>query len=59
MPTNVDGPKCPHCGEAAEAEFVDIGVGEQRVTPWYCAPCQWTEDDDPAMYAVMSALRTF
>lgn len=40
---------CPNCGAACEAEFVDIGVGEQRVEPWYCPSCHWIEpqpDDD-------------
>lgn len=59
MPTNLDGPRCPICGEPAEAEFVDIGVGEQQVTPWYCAPCQWTEGDDTALLTCLSALGTF
>lgn len=35
--------KCPMCGAKCEAEFVDIGVGEQRVTPWGCLSCHWTE----------------
>lgn len=26
-----------------EADFVDIGVGEQRVSPWGCPACHWVE----------------
>ena len=28
--------KCKHCGQEKEAEFVDIGIGSQQVTPWQC-----------------------
>jgi alkyl sulfatase BDS1-like metallo-beta-lactamase superfamily hydrolase len=28
-----------------DAEFVDIGVGQQQVTPWECWSCQWTQGD--------------
>jgi hypothetical protein len=31
---------CPFCGTTAEAEYVDIGVGDERVTPWGCPECQ-------------------
>lgn len=31
--------KCPYCGEEAEAEFVDIGVGLQQSTPYGCPSC--------------------
>lgn len=27
---------CQHCGCEMEAEFVDIGVGEQQVSDWQC-----------------------
>lgn len=42
---------CPDCGGTdLEAEFVDIGVGEQQVTPYHCNTCGWQErnpyDDD-------------
>jgi hypothetical protein len=30
---------CPYCGEECEAEFVDIGVGMQQVTPYECHKC--------------------
>jgi ssDNA-binding Zn-finger/Zn-ribbon topoisomerase 1 len=38
------GVKCPNCGQDAEADFVDIGVGEQRVSPWGCPHCHWIEN---------------
>lgn len=31
-----NGPKCPWCGLATDAEFVDIGVGYQQVTGGFC-----------------------
>ena len=34
---------CPQCGEKAEADFVDIGVGEQQVSPYYCPNCGWCQ----------------
>lgn len=31
---------CPYCGSTQiDAEYVDIGVGHQRVTPFYCYAC--------------------
>lgn len=30
---------CPHCGGEAYAEYVDIGVGYQQVTPAVCGTC--------------------
>lgn len=27
---------CKHCGCEMEAEFVDIGIGQQQVTDWQC-----------------------
>jgi hypothetical protein len=32
-------PKCPYCGAPADAEFVDVEVGFQQVTPWTCTKC--------------------
>lgn len=40
--------KCPHCGHECEADFVDIGVGEQRVGLYHCAVCLWVEEDPEA-----------
>lgn len=32
--------KCPFCGsDDTDAEFVDIGVGEQQVSPYCCVTC--------------------
>ncbi|MCA1029379.1 hypothetical protein LCM23_25540 [Cytobacillus kochii] len=28
--------KCKYCGCEMEAEFVDIGIGEQQVSDWQC-----------------------
>jgi hypothetical protein len=39
---------CPACGETAEAEFVDNGVGMERATPFHCWGCGWNEDDEDA-----------
>ncbi len=43
---------CPECGAGCEAQFVDLGVGEQQVGPYHCFECNWTEEapmdlDDP------------
>jgi hypothetical protein len=35
--------KCPYCGALCDAEFVDIGVGEQQVSPHHCHSCGATE----------------
>lgn len=35
---------CPQCGEKCEADFVDIGVGEQQISPYYCPNCGWAQD---------------
>lgn len=37
---------CPRCGTTCAADFVDIGVGEQKCGPWVCADqegCGWVE----------------
>lgn len=43
---------CPFCGSTdLHAEYVDIGVGEQRVTPYQCAGCgarEFYSSDDRA-----------
>jgi hypothetical protein len=31
--------KCPYCGEECFANFVDIGVGMQQVSPFTCDSC--------------------
>ena len=35
--------KCPYCGEECEAEWVDIGVGMQQVSPYICTFCHAVE----------------
>lgn len=41
--------KCPNCDAPLEAEFVDIGVGEQQCTPYRCTnpECGWVEPEGP------------
>jgi hypothetical protein len=35
---------CPYCGSTQiDAEYVDIGVGQQRITPFYCYDCAAAE----------------
>ena len=34
---------CPYCNEMCSAEFVDIGVGMQQCTPYYCHGCRAIE----------------
>lgn len=46
----MDKKKCPDCGADAEADFVDIGVGEMRCSPWGCPECFWTEDAIPNIF---------
>jgi hypothetical protein len=36
---------CPVCYGVAEAEFVDIEVGLQQVTPFYCPECGWSQNE--------------
>lgn len=31
--------KCPYCDGECEADYVDIGVGMQQVTPFGCYDC--------------------
>lgn len=31
--------ECPYCGHIGYAEFVDIGVGLEQVTPYHCHHC--------------------
>lgn len=39
--------QCPNCGsENGEGLEVDIGVGVQRVGPWECHDCGWSEADE-------------
>lgn len=45
---------CPECGADCDADFVDNGVGTERVGPWRCEACGWVEEppdvadlDDP------------
>lgn len=35
--------KCENCGEEAERESVDVGVGVIH-GPWGCYACGWSED---------------
>lgn len=38
---------CPWCGsKSVDAEFVDIGVGYQQVTPYQCEDC-WATQINP------------
>lgn len=39
-PMGDECPACPWCGGETDAEFVDIGVGFQQVTPFVCVDCQ-------------------
>ena len=34
---------CPNCGGMCHTEYVDIGVGQERVEPWACDGCGWEE----------------
>lgn len=34
---------CPVCGKPCEADFVDNGVGMERVGPYRCNDCKWVE----------------
>lgn len=38
--------KCPMCGEEAEQDVVDIGVGNIPCGPAYCERCQWVDESD-------------
>ena len=46
---------CPMCGERTDAEYVDIGVGNERCEPWSCHACGWIEpvlDDELCLVRV-------
>lgn len=32
--------KCPYCGSACHADFVDIGIGFQQCGPYFCENCK-------------------
>lgn len=34
---------CPYCGSMCSAEFVDVGVGMQQVSPYACPECHAEE----------------
>lgn len=36
---------CPICGQQAECDEVDNGVGMQQVGPYGCPDCLWVEGD--------------
>ena len=42
-PYEIPEVKCPYCGAGCEAEYVDIGVGMQQVTPRVCHDCHAVE----------------
>lgn len=35
--------ECPYCNALCEADWVDIGVGEQQCGPFHCESCGATE----------------
>jgi len=37
--------QCPHCGEQAQQDSVDVGVGV-IFGPWGCSACGWSESED-------------
>ncbi len=39
--------ECPCCGDEAHAEFCDIGVGFQQISPYHCFGCGATEGEGP------------
>jgi hypothetical protein len=41
----VTNPSCPYCGNEADADFMDNGVGMERVGPWGCDKCHAYELD--------------
>jgi len=44
----MSGYACLSCGSTdTEAEFVDIGVGSQQVTPYVCHACGYVEGNCP------------
>lgn len=40
---------CGCCGAEAHAEFVDIGVGLQQVSPYHCSMCGATDEEAEAV----------
>lgn len=47
----VEAPACPYCcSRHVDAEFIDIGVGYEQVTPWHCVSCDAREFYDTEEY---------
>lgn len=38
-PWDTPSEECPYCGTLCDAEFVDVGVGMEQVTPYMCEGC--------------------
>lgn len=36
---------CPKCGRLCEAEFDNVGMGNERIGPWHCK-CGWTDESE-------------
>lgn len=34
---------CPLCGHECAAGFIDNGVGDHQVSPFFCVNCDWEE----------------
>jgi len=43
MKDNID--TCPNCGGQLYADFINVGPGAKRVTPYTCIECPWNEID--------------
>jgi hypothetical protein len=50
---------CPFCGDSCDAEYVDVGVGQQQVTPFYCYTCQASEVSSYQDMSELSELERF
>lgn len=35
---------CPECGQLAECDLVDNGIGMQQCGPYGCEPCGWVQE---------------
>lgn len=38
---------CPLCGKELEADYVDIGIGMEKVSPYWCEYCTYVEPGCP------------
>lgn len=50
-------PICPICeNDCDDGEYIDVGIGMQRITPQHCWMCGWTESGATEKHDYMNGL---